>query len=103
MAERLAKLVPAAELVRFSASGAEAVADALRLARAFTGRGAVVAVGCGPRGLLGRITSYNVCYTKLLRLRRKIEERPKKPYYLLAEWGIGYRLREPERVTSMSI
>ena len=36
-------------------------------------------------------------------LRRKIEERPKKPYYLLAEWGIGYRLREPERVTSMSI
>jgi len=35
-------------------------------------------------------------------LRRKIEERPKKPYYLLAEWGIGYRLREPERITSMS-
>jgi two-component system KDP operon response regulator KdpE len=35
-------------------------------------------------------------------LRRKIEERPKKPYYLLAEWGIGYRLREPERISSMS-
>ena len=35
-------------------------------------------------------------------LRRKIEERPKKPYYLLAEWGIGYRLREPERLSSMS-
>ena len=29
-------------------------------------------------------------------LRRKIEEHPRKPYYLLAEWGIGYRLREPE-------
>jgi DNA-binding response OmpR family regulator len=28
-------------------------------------------------------------------LRRKIEEHPRKPYYLLAEWGIGYRLREP--------
>lgn len=29
-------------------------------------------------------------------LRQKIEEHPKKPYYLLAEWGIGYRLREPK-------
>ncbi len=29
-------------------------------------------------------------------LRRKIEQVPRKPYYLLAEWGIGYRLREPE-------
>jgi two-component system KDP operon response regulator KdpE len=29
-------------------------------------------------------------------LRRKIEEHPRKPYYLLAEWGIGYRLREPK-------
>lgn len=27
-------------------------------------------------------------------LRQKIEDHPKKPYYLLAEWGIGYRLRE---------
>ena len=34
-------------------------------------------------------------------LRRKIEERPKKPHYLLAEWGIGYRLREPEPVSSL--
>jgi two-component system KDP operon response regulator KdpE len=34
-------------------------------------------------------------------LRRKIEQRPKKPYYLLAEWGIGYRLREPG-ATSLS-
>ncbi|MCB0164105.1 MAG: response regulator transcription factor [Anaerolineae bacterium] len=29
-------------------------------------------------------------------LRQKIEDQPKKPYYLLAEWGIGYRLREPK-------
>lgn len=26
-------------------------------------------------------------------LRQKIEDDPKEPYYLLAEWGIGYRLR----------
>jgi two-component system KDP operon response regulator KdpE len=31
-------------------------------------------------------------------LRRKIEDRPRKPYYLLAEWGVGYRFREPNRV-----
>ena len=29
-------------------------------------------------------------------LRRKLEDHPKKPYYLLAEWGIGYRLRQPQ-------
>ncbi|MBI1879788.1 MAG: response regulator transcription factor [Chloroflexi bacterium] len=29
-------------------------------------------------------------------LRQKIEDHPKKPHYLLAEWGIGYRLREPK-------
>ena len=38
MAERIAKMVPAAELVRFSNSGTEAVMAALRLARAYTGR-----------------------------------------------------------------
>ncbi|MBN1219707.1 MAG: response regulator transcription factor [Anaerolineae bacterium] len=30
-------------------------------------------------------------------LRQKIEDRPRKPRYLLAEWGIGYRFREPAR------
>lgn len=35
-------------------------------------------------------------------LRRKIEKQPKKPYYLLAEWGIGYRLREPEPVSQLT-
>jgi two-component system KDP operon response regulator KdpE len=33
-------------------------------------------------------------------LRRKIEAQPREPYYLLAEWGIGYRFREPNSVTS---
>ncbi len=30
-------------------------------------------------------------------LRQKIEESPKKPYYLLAEWGVGYRFREMQQ------
>jgi glutamate-1-semialdehyde 2,1-aminomutase len=38
VAERIAKMVPAAELVRFSNSGTEAVMAALRLARACTGK-----------------------------------------------------------------
>lgn len=38
VASRISKMVPAAELVRFSNSGTEAVMAALRLARAFTGR-----------------------------------------------------------------
>ena len=53
VAERIAKLVPAAELVRFSKTGAEAVVDALRLARAFTGRDAIAVVDGGFHGLLG--------------------------------------------------
>lgn len=38
VAERISRMVPAAELVRFSNSGTEAVMSALRLARAHTGR-----------------------------------------------------------------
>jgi DNA-binding response OmpR family regulator len=30
-------------------------------------------------------------------LRQKIEDHPKKPRYLLGEWGVGYRLREPKQ------
>ena len=30
-------------------------------------------------------------------LRQKIEDQPKKPHYLLAEWGIGYRLLKPRK------
>ncbi len=29
-------------------------------------------------------------------LRQKIEDQPREPYYLLAEWGVGYRFREPK-------
>ncbi len=35
-------------------------------------------------------------------LRRKIEDRPREPYYLLAEWGIGYRFREPRPVSQVT-
>jgi two-component system KDP operon response regulator KdpE len=35
-------------------------------------------------------------------LRQKIEDHPKKPYYLLAEWGTGYRLRKPQQTASVS-
>jgi glutamate-1-semialdehyde 2,1-aminomutase len=53
VAERIAKLVPAAELVRFSNSGTEAVADALRLARAFTGKDGIAAVDGRSHGIPG--------------------------------------------------
>jgi glutamate-1-semialdehyde 2,1-aminomutase len=56
VAERIAKLVPAAELVRFSHSGAEAVVDALRLARAFTGKDAIAVVDGGSQALLSTAT-----------------------------------------------
>ena len=53
VAERIATMVPAAELVRFSNSAAEAVVDALRLARNFTGKDAIAVVDGGSHGLLG--------------------------------------------------
>lgn len=51
VAERIAKMVPAAELVRFSNSGTEAVMAALRLARAHTGRDSYLLVEGGYHGL----------------------------------------------------
>jgi glutamate-1-semialdehyde 2,1-aminomutase len=51
VAERIARMVPAAELVRFSNSGTEAVMAALRLARAFTGRDSYVVVEGGYHGV----------------------------------------------------
>lgn len=45
IAERLVSVIPAAEQVRFLKSGAEATAAAVRLARACTGREAVIASG----------------------------------------------------------
>lgn len=50
LAERLCQVIPCAEQVRFMKSGAEAVATAVRIARAATGRDVVV--GCGYFGWL---------------------------------------------------
>jgi len=51
VADRIARMVPAAELVRFSNSGTEAVMAALRLARAYTGREKYLLVEGGYHGL----------------------------------------------------
>jgi glutamate-1-semialdehyde 2,1-aminomutase len=51
VASRISKMVPAAELVRFSNSGTEAVMAALRIARAFTGKDGHIAVEGGYHGL----------------------------------------------------
>ncbi len=51
VADRIAKMVPAAELVRYSNSGTEAVMAGLRLARAFTGRDDYVILEGGYHGL----------------------------------------------------
>jgi glutamate-1-semialdehyde 2,1-aminomutase len=51
VADRIAKMVPAAELVRFSNSGTEAVMASLRLARAYTGRDSYLLVEGGYHGL----------------------------------------------------
>src|ERR1700684_354605 len=52
VAERIAKMVPAAQLVRFSNSGTEAVMAALRLARAYTGKDDYVLLEGSYHGLL---------------------------------------------------
>jgi len=51
VAQRIAKMVPAAELVRFSNSGTEAVMAGLRLARAFTDKDDYVLLEGGYHGL----------------------------------------------------
>lgn len=51
VADRIAAMVPAAEMVRFSNSGTEAVMAALRLARAHTGRDSYLLVEGGYHGL----------------------------------------------------
>jgi len=51
VAERIAKMVPSVDLVRFSNSGTEAVMAALRLARAHTGRDSYVLVEGSYHGL----------------------------------------------------
>ena len=51
VAERIAKMVPSVDLVRYSNSGTEAVMAALRLARAYTGKDSYVIVEGGYHGL----------------------------------------------------
>jgi glutamate-1-semialdehyde 2,1-aminomutase len=51
VAERIASMVPAAELVRFSNSGTEAVMSALRVARAYTGKDGHILVEGGYHGM----------------------------------------------------
>jgi glutamate-1-semialdehyde 2,1-aminomutase len=51
VADRIAKMVPGVDLVRFSNSGTEAVMAALRLARAHTGRDGYILIEGGYHGL----------------------------------------------------
>jgi len=51
VAERIRKMVPAAELVRYSITGTEAVISALRLARGYTGKDSYIVVEGGYHGL----------------------------------------------------
>ncbi|MCP5089296.1 MAG: aminotransferase class III-fold pyridoxal phosphate-dependent enzyme [Gammaproteobacteria bacterium] len=52
---RISKMVPAADLVRFSNSGTEAVMAALRVARAFTGRDGHVVMEGGYHGMSNQV------------------------------------------------
>jgi len=58
VAARISKMVPAAELVRFSNSGTEAVMAALRLARAFTGKDSHIIVEGGYHGVYDSVLWY---------------------------------------------
>lgn len=55
VANRISKMVPAAELVRFSNSGTEAVMAALRIARAVTGKDAHIAIEGGYHGVFTEV------------------------------------------------
>lgn len=59
VAAQISKMVPAAELVRFSNSGTEAVMAALRLARAYTGRDSYIVVEGGYHGLFDAALWYS--------------------------------------------
>ena len=58
VADRIAAMVPAAELVRYSNSGTEAVMAALRVARAFSGRDSYVIVEGGYHGVFDSVLWY---------------------------------------------
>jgi len=56
---RINKMVPAAELVRFSNSGTEAVMAALRIARSFTGKDGHVVMEGGYHGVFSEVMWYS--------------------------------------------
>lgn len=59
VAERISKMVPAAELVRFSNSGTEAVMAALRIARAHTGKDGHIVLEGGYHGVFNEVLWYS--------------------------------------------
>lgn len=58
VASRISSMVPAAELVRFSNSGTEAVMAAMRIARAHTGKDAHIVVEGGYHGVFNEVLWY---------------------------------------------
>jgi len=58
VASRISRMVPAAELVRFSNSGTEAVMAALRIARAFTGKDGHIVLEGGYHGVFNEVLWY---------------------------------------------
>jgi len=59
VARRVSRMVPAAELVRFSNSGTEAVMAALRVARAFTGKDGHIVMEGGYHGVFSEVMWYS--------------------------------------------
>lgn len=59
VASRISKMVPAAELVRFSNSGTEAVMAALRIARSFTGKDGHIVMEGGYHGVFSEVMWYS--------------------------------------------
>lgn len=59
VADRISKMVPAAELVRFSNSGTEAVMAALRIARAYSGKDGHVVLEGGYHGVFSEVLWYS--------------------------------------------
>jgi glutamate-1-semialdehyde 2,1-aminomutase len=57
-AERIHRMVPAAELIRFSNSGTEAVMAAMRIARAWTGKDRHIVVQGGYHGVFSEVMWY---------------------------------------------
>lgn len=59
VAKRISEMVPAAEMVRFSNSGTEAVMAALRVARAYTGKDDFIMIEGGYHGVFDAVLWYS--------------------------------------------